>query len=258
MLALRHLSALVVPLLAACATAPIEREPIVTDRPDFTESSATVPERMVQAEGGYTLARADGVRTDAVGELLVRVAAGARTELRAGVSSYRVITAGGEHRRGLEDASVGAKVALLEAADYFDLRRPALSLVVGTTVPTGSRAIAEHAWQPGVKVVIGWPLTGSLAFTSNLNYTYASESGSRFGQGSGSASVGYAVADRVGTYLGYFGFLPSSRGGPDAGYVNGGATYLFTSELQLDARLGVGAGGAGHGSFAGIGLSRRW
>ena len=251
------LAALLAPSLGACVGA-IAREPIVTDRPDFTEAAATVPAGMVQLEGGYTFARAEGVGVHTVGEGLARIATGARSELRLGINSYRVISVDGARDGGIEDASIGAKVSILEAADYFDLRRPALSLIVATTVPTGGRAVAERAWQPGAKVVIGWPLTGSLAWTSNLNYTYASEGGRRFGQGSGSTSLAYAATDRVGTYLEYFRFMPASRGGPGAGFVNGGVTYLLTSDFQLDARLGAGTDGAGSGSFAGVGIARRW
>ena len=105
---------------------------------------------------------------------------------------------------------------------------------------------------------MGWPLTGNLSFTSNLNYTYASESGRRYGEGSGSASLAYAFDDRLGGYVEYFRFMPASRGGDGAGYLNAGGTYLVASELQLDVRGGIGTDGAGTGAFVGVGISRRW
>ena len=46
-----------------CGAAPLgaqARAPIETDRPDFTESSATIPKGRWQLETGYTIQRAQG------------------------------------------------------------------------------------------------------------------------------------------------------------------------------------------------------
>ncbi len=245
--------------LAACATGGLaDREPLITDRPDFTESAQSVPARMVQVETGYTYADDDGAVSHTVGELLGRFGVGPRTELRVGINSYAVTTVSGVRVTGLEDASLGAKFTLLTGADHFDLLRPDLALIVATTVPTGSSAYGEPAWQPDAKLVVGWTLTDRLAWTSNLNYAYASQDDVRFDQPSFSTSFGYAVAERVGVYAEYFRIMPESRGADDAGYLNGGVTYLVSPEFQLDARLGQGVDGAASGYFIGLGLSRRW
>ncbi len=246
--------------LQACASASGAgpRALIVTDRPDFTESAATVPAGMMQAEGGYTYARAGSVRDQSVGEVLARNATGARTELRLGLNSYSITSAPGARAAGLEDASVGGKVRLLDGAEGFAPTRPDVSLIVATSVPTGSHAYGENAWQPEAKLVVGYQLTERLAWTSNFNYAAASEGGRRFGQGAASTSLGFGATDRVGSYLEYFVIAPETRGGDASHVLNGGLTLLLTDDFQLDARLGraIGAPDAGH--FVGVGISRRW
>ena len=161
---------------------------------------------------------------------------------------------------GVEDASIGGKVAISAGAERFALLRPAVALIVATSLPTGGTAYGSPEYQPEAKLVVGYTLTERLAWTSNFNYAYASEDGRRFSQPSVSTSFGLSVADRVGAYAEYFGFMPESRGGSTMNYVNGGVTYLFSSNFQLDGRIGraVGSGASDAGYFAGVGISRRW
>jgi hypothetical protein len=244
--------------VSACARVKVAPGPIVTDRPDFTESTETVPAGMVQAEGGFTYARRGPERERSIGELLVRVGAGRRSELRLDLGSYTVSSAAGEAVRGIEDAGLGAKVKLLEGPDQPGSARPALSLLLGTSLPTGARAVREDALQPGAKLAAKWDLAERLSLGANLDYAWASEDGRRFGQTAASASLGYTLSERIGSYLEGFAFAPESRGGSTLGYANGGFTYLVNDDLQLDARGGVRPGAAGHDYFLGTGIARRW
>ncbi|MGH7563856.1 MAG: hypothetical protein ACREK5_05485, partial [Gemmatimonadota bacterium] len=54
--------------------------PLVTDRPDFTESALTVPRGDPQLESGYTLTRADDADEHALGEVLLRIGVAGRLE----------------------------------------------------------------------------------------------------------------------------------------------------------------------------------
>lgn len=241
-----------------CAAQESSVEPIVTDRPDFTESVETVPARRVQLETGYTFARAGREKDHALGELLLRVATGPRAELRLGINSYGWTRGPGGNASGFEDASLGFKVRLSDGSGRLGLGRPAISLIGATSLPTGSRAYRERNFQPEAKLCLGWDLSERLALSSNLNYAYASEDGKRFGQFSGSVSFGFGLTERLGSYLEYFGFSPGGRGGPSTNYLNGGLTYLVTNDYQLDVRAGVGLNGAGADNFVGIGAARRW
>lgn len=63
-------------------------EPLVTDRPDFTESAETIAPGHLQIESGITRSREDATETDSVGEILLRVGLTPNLELRAGFNSY--------------------------------------------------------------------------------------------------------------------------------------------------------------------------
>ncbi|HVR97870.1 MAG TPA: transporter, partial [Thermoanaerobaculia bacterium] len=63
-------------------------EPLVTDRPDFTESTSTVAPGHFQVEGGATLARVEDEDSETWGEVLVRYGLGPRLEARLAAGSY--------------------------------------------------------------------------------------------------------------------------------------------------------------------------
>lgn len=233
-------------------------EPIITDRPDFTESTASVAGGRVQLESGYTFDRAGEARSHSVGELLLRVGVGRGTELRFGFNSFSVATTPADEVSGLEDASVGLKVGLLPGAGAPGSLVPSAALLLGTSLPTGAAAFRTRELQPEAKLAISWDLAEWLAFSSNLNYAYLAEGGERFSEYGGSASFGVGLTDRLGGYAEYYGFLPRGEGREASSYLNGGLTFQFTPDFQLDARAGAGLNPVGPEYFFGIGLSRRW
>ena len=254
-------------LAAALTTTPLAArelsglpEPLVGDRPDFTESTDTIPPGHVQLESGYTLASAGDEDGHSLGELLLRVGGGAIWELRFGFGSYVWTDGPGPGASGLEDANLGAKLRLLHPAAPGAV--PAVSVIVGTSVPTGGREVGAEEWQPEAKLLLAWELSDRMGLSSNLNYARASgddEEGGRFDQLSASLSLGLALSDRAGAFLEYFAFDRERAGGPAAHYLDAGLTWSVWKDLQLDVRAGAGLnGGAETDSFAGVGAVVRW
>ncbi len=236
-----------------------EVEPIITDRPDFTESTETVPIGMTQIEAGVTFARAGDERSNSFGEVLVRHALGRRTELRLEVPSFSRTRGAGGRESGFEDGSIGFKYMLSQGAGGFGLKRPRISLIGDTSLPLGSRRFRERKLQPGAKLLLGWDLSDRMALSSNLNYAYLSEEGERFGEFSASLSLGIGLTERIGSYLEVFGFFPGGNR-DNTRFINGGFTYLVNNDFQLDARLGFGLGNdvGGSDTFFGVGVARRF
>ncbi len=228
---------------------------IEADRPDFTESPETVPPGSIQAEGGYTYSREENTTNQSIGELLVRVPAGTRAELRVGFNSYSIEHAAGLVRRGFEDMAVGTKVRLIEHEERSLV--PNVSILVLSTLPTGNRDIGSRVMQPTAKLALGWQLSERLSLQSNANYSYASEDGTRFSQWANSASFGAEVTTRLETFVEWFGTNPVSLGARRADYLNAGAAMKFGGSLRLDARIGTNARTT-RDYFAGLGVSRRW
>ena len=246
-------------LLGAAQAEESKPEPIITDRPDFTESTETVPAGRTQIEGGFTYSRAGQEKADSFGELLIRQALGRKTELRIEVPTRSQVRSPEGNASGFEDGSIGFKVMLSQGSGKLGLKKPRVSLIGATSLPIGSRDFRERKLQPEAKLLLGWDLSERVALSSNLNYAYLSEGGDRFGELSGSASLGFSLSDKVGSYLEVFGFFPG--GDRDSSrFINGGLTYLVNNDFQLDARVGFGLGNdvKGPDTFFGVGVSRRF
>lgn len=243
-------------LAASASPARTQQSPLVTDRPDFTESAETVDRRRIQLEAGYTFTRSGEVHEHALGEVLVRIGILDRLELRVGLNSYAWLDGPDVDDSGYEDPSVGAKIALAPPPDRPGWR-PAAAILVGTTVP-GVGDLGEDAWQPEAKLAVGWDLSESASLGSNVGYTHASEEGSEFDQASASLALGFDIAGPASGYVEAFGFAPAARDGDDAAIVNGGVTWLLHPDLQLDARLGAGLNREAPDFFVGVGVARRW
>jgi hypothetical protein len=229
---------------------------IEADRPDFTESPGTVPPGSIQAEGGYTYSRREGGTNQSIGELLVRVPAGTRAELRVGLNSYTIEHAAGLVRRGFQDVAVGTKVRLIENEERSVV--PNLSILLLSTLPTGHQGIGARAMQPTAKAALGWQLSERFSLQSNVNYTYASEDGTRFSQWASSASLGTDITPRLETFVEWFGTGPVSLGAKRVDYLDTGAALKLSSSFRIDARGGVNARVGLRDYFVGVGVSRRW
>lgn len=254
----RRLAALLVGLAMGIPAVVRAQEPLVTDRPDFTESTEVVRRGHVQVEGGYTFSRMGSEHRHAFGEVLVRVPVSARLELRFALNSYLVVRWHGGERSGFEDGVLGFKLKLLEGLEERDVARPAVALLVATSVPTGGPAYGESGLQPEVKLALAWPVSHRLSVSSNLIAAVPRERGERFLQFAASLSAGCSLGERVAGYVEVYGFEPAERGGPSLAYANGGLTLLLSPDHQLDVRAGRALNAADTHYFVGVGLGVRW
>lgn len=238
-----------------------EGAPLVGDRPDFTESATAVGR--LQLETGYTYEDAGPSDVHTVGELLVRVPAGRRLELRIGVPSWSWTDAGdppdlgpgaelpGEGPRGITDASLGLKLGLREPGP--DGGGPAVALLAGTTVPTGGD-LGSDGFHPGGRLAAALDLSERLSLGANGGVASAEAAGERHAELSGSLALGVAASGAVGAYLEGYGFVPTGEGPDASSVVNGGLTWLAGPDLQLDVRVGTGLSGPSPDLIFGTGV----
>lgn len=125
---------------------------LVTDRPDFTESSVVVPRGAWQLESGFALTRDSGVRSLGAPEMLLRWGIGRRTELRLGLPDF-VHTRGSEHGDGFADTYLGFKQQLGAARSGLGL-----ALIPAVSLPTGARRLTSGRVDPEVKLAWSRPL----------------------------------------------------------------------------------------------------
>lgn len=245
-----------VALAATPGSAQQNVEPIVTDRPSFTESPATVGEGRVQLEAGYTLARASGTTGHTLGEILIRIGLDAPAELRIGLDSYAWSRGPAGARSGFTDTSLGLKIRLADGGS--GPAHPSLGLLLASTLPTGNDPFfGKAAVQPEAKLAAGWTLGDRTTLDSNLNYAYISDDGARVHRLATSLVLARAWTERIGSYIEGYGFVPRDVARDDVVYVNGGLTYLLAPLLQLDLRVGLRVADPDD-RFAGIGIAYRW
>jgi hypothetical protein len=241
-------------------------DPIVTDRPDFTEASSTVGLGRVQLEAGYTFVHddRDGVRTNghAFGEPLLR--AGILDdwlELRVGWNYFletMTARAGREEIDGADDLYLGFKIALTEQAGPL----PEMAIIPQAFVPIGADAFTSDEFLPGLNWLYSWEITECLSIGgSTQGNRVQDETGHSFTLFAQSLTAAYSLTDELGGYTEWFGLFPHSaqeRGIGAEHFFNGGFTYLVNDDLQLDIRAGVGLNERAADFFTGAGFSRRW
>ena len=113
----RQLCAALLGIAIAVPAAAQMDEPLVSDRPDFTESTGTIAPGHVQIEGGITRQEIGEEDSLSAGEILVRFGLGERLEARLGVGSWTRIEVPGDELDGFEDPTVGLKVRLTPPVD---------------------------------------------------------------------------------------------------------------------------------------------
>ncbi len=249
-------------------------EPLVTDRPDFTESTDAVPVGRLQLEMGYTFTKDNepGVRArdHTTPELLLRLGLIEDVELRLGWDGYGFThtretfterEGGGYHTRsvtgwtqGANDMTVGAKVKLLEQDGLV----PHFGVIGELSLPSGSVGLSSGDVDPGVVLAWAYDVTDRFAVAGNVGIASATSDAKRFVQTSASLTGAYALTDRLGVYLEWFGIYPSDRRAGPSNNLNTGLTYLITDNLQADWRIGAGLSHDAPDFFTGVGLCFRF
>lgn len=245
--------------------------PLISDRPDFTESPQAVPRGHFQLEMGYTYTydREDEESTQdhTTPEILMRIGVVDRLELRIGWAGYSFQRDRFEFERregrtetrdvwsqGNNDLSLGFKYQLYEQ----DGIRPALGVLAGLSVPSGSAEFSAGDVEPEAILAWAYDVTEWLAIAGNVGVLVRSDDGRDFLQTSAAITSVFSVTERLGAYVEYFGFYPAVKDSDAAHSINGGFTYLITDNFQIDIRAGFGLNETADDFFTGIGFVWRW
>lgn len=215
-------------------------KPMVTDRPDATESPLTVPKGSLQVEAGgfYTSFEENNFKTETYGYNT--------TLLRYGIFNNF------EFRLGWNFEETRFSFNGQEADDVFSGFSP---LLAGIKV----EIVDEESWVPQIGLLghLYFPFTAgsdyrpettgadfrfSFAHTLSEKSSLSYNLGAAWGNDSPEVayiytlSYGYAIADKVGLYAEVYGDFPEDN---KANHLwDAGITYLLKPTLQLDATIG--------------------
>ena len=241
-------------------------EPLVTDRPDFTEASSTVGRGVTQFEMGYLYVNDregnDSFDGHAYPDLLLRQGLFADWfELRIGwtyLSDRETIGNVTTTNDRSSDLYVGTKIGLTPQEGVL----PEMALIPQMFLPISEDPILGGGEVlPGVNWIYAWELNDwlSIAGSSQINRALDDATGEPYGLIAQSAVAGFSLTDELGAFSEWFCFIPD---GADTvhtqHYYNGGFTYLLCDNVQFDIKAGIGLSDHADDFFLGTGLSVRF
>jgi Putative MetA-pathway of phenol degradation len=238
----------------------MELPAMATDRPDFTEASSTVGRGVAQLESGYLFSKDDNTKSHSFGESLLRAGVYSNWfELRAAIFPVSISVDNGVSREtasGLEDLYLGCKLALTPQLGWL----PEVAVVPQLTVPTGGSNFTDDRVLPGVNLLYGWDITEKLSFGASTQYNSSIDSSNQeHAQFAQSLTLNRSLNDKLTMFTEWFSLMPHNAvTARTEHYINGGFTYLVTSNIQADIRSGMGLNDASVDFFAGAGLSIRF
>lgn len=253
------LSPLLTPFLILTIIVPATlSQPLITDRPDQTESAFIVLAGRLQIEAGIAFKRhtfpGDVItHTIAAPSLLLRYSIHPNAELRAELEYLQV-----QHKSGSSELTVhgvapltfGTKIKIFEEKGF----RPETAFILHLTIPnTGAEAFQTNYTAPSFR----FTMQNTLSDKFSLSYNLGGEWDGFTGKPTGiyTLSLGYSVSGKVGSFIESYGFLSSGES-PDH-RIDGGITYQLTQNLQADLSAGLGITNSSPDFFVGGGLSFR-
>lgn len=217
---------------------------LITDRPDFTESTVVVPRGSVQVESGLTLAWDGSFDGLELPEALVRVPLGDRLEARFELPGFR----GGPGPDGLLDSGLGVKVELGSRAAW------SFATLAGLSLPTGSDRLSGDRLAPSVILVAGRSLGPAWSLGVQGSLEWPDDSGDPVA--TGTAVLGRALSDRVGTFGEVL--VSGQSGKPSTVLLHHGYTLAVGDRSQLDLHAAFGLTARSPDLLVGAGWSTRF
>lgn len=220
--------------------------PLITDRPDFTESAVVVPLDAVQIEGGFTYSdNASGMVS--VGELLVRYGLLDRLELRAVLPSYASVdNAAGTD--GFTDSQVGFKYQLGPTRGGWDV-----GVLGALSLPTGADAFSSGTIDPSAIFVAGRSVNDRISVAGQIRGLIEGKNNDAILESSIVGAMSLAT-----DLTGFAELAARFQDGVDTGVqLHTGITSLIRPGFQLDIHAGVGLTDTAPDWFLGAGFAFR-
>ncbi len=232
--------------------------PIVTDRPDQTESAESVPSSFIQFELGWTFTREkkgnETQENHSLPETLLRVGLGRGLEARVGFSGFVFENqfATGESQQntntsGTGNAEIGFKY---EVGEWGGGQ---MAFLGGISIPMGQSDFSNQYVDPSFRLLVAHSLGERLS----LGYNIGVEDIRTQLKTPYTIALGVGVSNRFGAFIESFGAFGLTEGLGASHSLDGGFTFLASDALQFDINVGVGLNEAAEDWFVGGGFAFR-
>jgi hypothetical protein len=244
-------------------------ERIETERHDFTQSTDTVGQGVVQIESGYSYFYKDKdeeiEHSHTTPETLVRVGLSDDIEFRVRFTyDWRFIDVE-EDLSGSQDLIWSFKLRTTDQQGWI----PESAVELRATAPTGGSDWSLEEVAGGIDTIYGWELTegcelyGSTGCSVNglgdFSLLPEDPAGDQFVVWSQSVALAIELTDQVTFYNEWFGFLSHAlENNVTVSIYNLGVDYYLTENLVLDVRVGVGLSEDSDDFFTGVGGGYRF
>jgi hypothetical protein len=255
--------------VSVCAVLAVSgaEPPMVTDRPDQSDSPFVLSRGVFQIEGGGFYGQRDqgGEKLTLRGfpAALLRFGVTEAFELRLGVPGIAVQTTdsatGTTRVNGLVDATLGFKVKIVEQSGAV----PHTAFVGTLLVPSGDEEFTSDRIDPGFRFAFSNSLTEAVSLTYNVGVFWLTERNQANLPDTRSFfdwtfTAGVSVSPKLAALGELYGVTTISAEGRPLTSAGAGATYLITPRVQVDGRLTVGLSSAALDWSVGVGVSYRF
>lgn len=234
----------------SCLSYAQSTEELITDRPDFTESAIVVPTGALQIESGfeYTDEAYQGGHSQSYPKTLIRYGLSDKLELRFDTPGWQKNNQGGG--TVYTDNEVGLKVQI----GSRKASRP-MAVLLHASLPTGDNSVSTGRSDLSAVLSHSFDLNESYSFATNVGANYIYNGTDRDWQGLASASIAMDLAENVGAFVEtYFTATEKQVWQP---VLDGGITYGFADNQQLDFYIGTGLNQQAPDLIVGAGYSIR-
>ena len=223
---------------------------IITDRPDQTESSSTIPINSFQIETGMLFEQVDACNfesnTWSLPTTLLRFGITKIIELRLANQFSSIYSKNEEqtYNFGFGDLEFGTKIQILRNENI----NTEIAFITHIVFPFGDKRISNEQLGSISKLSISHQIANNVSIGYNIGYNYFGQSN---GIGTYSVAIGFGLGEKLGFYIEPYGEWINFE--TWASNLDGGFTYLLQPNIQLDISYGVGLNY--HMHYASVGFS---
>ena len=216
--------------------------PLVTDRPDQTESAVLVPHKYLQIETGFVMENneTDMIkhRAFAYNTTLLRYGLLKNFELRLGID-YLGLKENYNNPDSITNISgfsplfTGFKIKIIEEDGWI----PEIALLGGLALPfTASEDFKTDYTAGNIRFAFSYTLSDRFSLGYNLGVLWNGQTA--IPDYFYSISLGVGITDKIGMFVESYGFIP--KAGKATNLLDAGFTFLLLPNFQLDASGGIG------------------